>query len=546
MKNIKFLLCLLVATIIFGCTPDDKSDVDLSALGTPKNISALVTISQDNTGKVTFLPKGEGVTHYEIYFGDGTALPVVVKAGETTSHVYAQGTYQAKIVGITLNGQKTEATQEVVVSFAPPSNLVATITTGTNLSVKVKATADSETFFKVYFGDGGANEVPVEFMEGQEVSHTYASAGTYQVRVVALNGGATFIETTKTVVITNLTPAPVPTKNAANVISLFSDTYTNIGVATWRTDWSNATLTESSINGNNVKEYSALGFVGIETTATIDATTMTHYHMDVWSSDFTEFKVKLVDYGANGIYQSAPGVASDDVEHEITFSAPAKDQWVGIDIPLSNFTGLTTRAHIAQIIYVGAPYGATKVIVDNVYFYKESTESIAMPLDFESSTLTYSWVGFGSSTFGPIPVAVIDNPNKTGINTSNKVVSIEKPAAAQVWAGASLALTAPIDLTKGTKIKVAVWSPKVGAKILFKTEDTTSPKDNNNNPTVFVEVEALTTVANDWEVLTFDIANPTRGAYNASILFRNVILFPDFSVAGTGTTYYFDNIEQSN
>ncbi len=542
MKNIKFLLCLLVATIIFGCTPEDKSDVDLSTLGTPKDVSALVTISQDNTGKVTFLPKGEGVTHYEIYFGDGTALPVVVKAGETTSHVYAQGTYQAKIVGITLNGQKTEATQEVVVSFAPPSNLVATVTTGTNLSVKVSATADAATFFKVYFGDGGANEVPVEFMKGQEVSHTYASAGTYQVRVVALNGGATFIETTKTVVITNLTPAPIPTKNAANVISLFSDTYTNIAVATWRTSWSDATLTEGNISGNNIKEYSALGFVGIEPTATIDATTMTHYHMDIRSEDFTEFKIKLVDYGANGVYEEN----GDNVEHEITITAPEKGKWVSVDIPLSNFTGLTTRAHIAQIIYVGGPFKATKVIVDNVYFYKESTESIAMPLDFESSTLTYSWVGFGSSTFGPIPVAVIDNPDKISGNTSNKVVSIEKPAAAQVWAGASLALTAPIDLTKGTKIKVAVWSPKVGAKILLKTEDTTSPKDGNNNPTVFVEVEALTTVANDWEVLTFDIANPTRGAYNASILFRNVILFPDFSVAGTGTTYYFDNIEQSN
>ncbi len=542
MKNIKFLLCLLVTTIIFGCTPDDKSDVDLSALGTPKDVSALVTISQDNTGKVTFLPKGEGVTHYEIYFGDETTTPAVVKAGETTSHVYAQGTYQAKIVGITLNGQKTEATQEVVVSFNPPTNLVATVTTGTNLSVKVSATANAETFFKVYFGDGGANEVPVEFMEGQEVSHTYASAGTYQVKVVALNGGPVFIETTKTVVITNLTPAPVPTKNAANVISLFSDTYTNIAVATWRTDWSNATLTESNISGNNIKEYSALGFVGIETTATVDVTTMTHFHVDVWSADFTTFKIKLVDYGEGGSYDNDNNNSStgNDVEHEITIDAPAKEQWVGIDIPLSNFTGLTTRAHIAQLIFSGTPYAATKVIVDNVYFYKESTESIKMPLDFESSTLTYSWVGFGGSTSAQI----IDNPNKTGINTSNKVMSIEKTVGAPTWAGASLALTAPIDLTKGTKIKVAVWSPKVGAKILLKSEDTNSPKNGDGNPSIFVEKEALTTKANAWEVLTFDLS--TAAGYSASNSYRNIVLFPDFSVAGTGTTYYFDNIEQSN
>jgi hypothetical protein len=168
------------------------------------------------------------------------------------------------------------------------------------------------------------------------------------------------------------------------------------------------------------------------------------------------------------------------------------------------------------------------------------SESIAMPIDFESSTLTYGWVGFGGST----SAQVIDNPNKTGINTSNKVVGIEKTAGAPTWAGASLALTAPIDLTKGTKIKVAVWSPKVGAKILLKSEDTTSPKDGNGNPSVIVEVQALTTVANAWEVLTFDLT--TFNAYNASNSYRNIVLFPDFSVAGTGTTYYFDNIIQSN
>jgi hypothetical protein len=27
---------------------------------------------------------------------------------------------------------------------------------------------------------------------------------------------------------------------------------------------------------------------------------MTHFHTDIWSSDLTEFKVKLVDFGANG------------------------------------------------------------------------------------------------------------------------------------------------------------------------------------------------------------------------------------------------------
>jgi hypothetical protein len=29
---------------------------------------------------------------------------------------------------------------------------------------------------------------------------------------------------------------------------------------------------------------------------------MTFFHTDIWSADFTEFKVKLVDFGANGVF----------------------------------------------------------------------------------------------------------------------------------------------------------------------------------------------------------------------------------------------------
>jgi hypothetical protein len=51
-----------------------------------------------------------------------------------------------------------------------------------------------------------------------------------------------------------------------------------------------------------------------------------------------------------------------------TITAPAKGSWVSLDIPLSDFTGLTTRAHIAQLIYV-EPSGNNTVYVDNVYFH---------------------------------------------------------------------------------------------------------------------------------------------------------------------------------
>lgn len=364
MKNIKFIISLLAFSIYLGCSPEEDL-LDINTIEAPKNISALMTIKQDNSGEVTILPKGEGITQYEIYYGDGTVQPAIVAPGATTTHTYAEGNYQVKIVGVTANGKKTESLEPLTVSFLPPTNLNVTIVP-TGLTINVSATAELETFFQVYYGENPA-QTPVNFMQGEVVSHTYAAAGTYQVKVVALSGGVATTESIQNVTVTNLTPAPTPTLPASNVISMFSDAYTNVAVDTWRTGWSQANLEDISIQGNAAKKYTNLNFVGIEaTSAPIDATGMTHFHTDVWSSDFTTFKVKLVDFGANGSFGGG-----DDVEHELTFNAPAQESWVSLDIPLSNFTGLTTRGHIAQLIFVGVPSGNTTVYIDNVYFYNQ-------------------------------------------------------------------------------------------------------------------------------------------------------------------------------
>ena len=94
MKKLKLIISLFVLTIFIGCS-DENSDINLDAVGAPTNISALTTVTQDNSGNVTFLPRGEGVTRYEIYFGDGTVAPNEVNPGGTTSHVYTEGVYQA-------------------------------------------------------------------------------------------------------------------------------------------------------------------------------------------------------------------------------------------------------------------------------------------------------------------------------------------------------------------------------------------------------------------------------------------------------------------
>ncbi|PLX16445.1 MAG: hypothetical protein C0599_15300, partial [Salinivirgaceae bacterium] len=197
---------------------------------------------------------------------------------------------------------------------------------------------------------------------------------------VTISGAAATVDITLTPA--PITGAPVPTNDAANVISLFSDTYTDIAVDTWRTDWSSAVLTEVVIDGNPAKKYSALDFVGIETTtATLDASAMTYVHLDIWSPNFTQFSIKLVDFGPDGAYDGG-----DDTEHQIDFATPAQGEWVSLDIPLADFTGLTSTEHLAQYILVGQPTGTTIVYIDNFFFYNIPTPTYTITFNVTDGT----------------------------------------------------------------------------------------------------------------------------------------------------------------
>jgi hypothetical protein len=209
MKNIKLIFSLLVFTFFLGCTNDDSS-ITLEGVEKPTNVSALMTIKQDNSGKVTIIPKGEGATQYEVYFGDGTAAPAYVSPGASVQHTYSEGTFPVRIVAMTIDGQKTEVTQPLTVSFLAPTNLNATIAhvLGDNMSMSVQATANLETFFQVYWGED-PNQIPVGFMEGETVTHTYANVGTYTIKVVALSGGIATTEYQENITISNPVLMPI-------------------------------------------------------------------------------------------------------------------------------------------------------------------------------------------------------------------------------------------------------------------------------------------------------------------------------------------------
>jgi hypothetical protein len=164
---------------------------------------------------------------------------------------------------------------------------------------------------------------------------------------------------------------------------------------------------------------------------------------------------------------------------------------------------------------------------DDIKFLTANVAGIALPLDFESGTLVYSFTDFDGGN-----ATVIDNPHSSGINTSSKTARMIKNAG-QPWGGSWIALAGPIDFSTQKTLKMKVYSPRTGAKVLLKVE-------NQTNGALSFEKEVLTTTANAWEELTFDYS-----AINTANSYQKIVLIFDLGTPGDGSanfTWLFDDI----
>ena len=374
MKTVKYLLSLvLVVTTIISCSQDDDSAIDIAGVPAPTNVSALVLITPDNSGLVTITPVGEGVSTFSINYGDGTGnTSGVLQPGESAQNIYDAGTYNIAITATGINGKNTTVSQEIVVSFLPPQNLMVSIENDSNISRKVNVTANADlaVSYEVNFGD--VNNTVVSGNIGDEVSFNYDAVGTYTITVTAFSGSpdtAVYTEdftVTELVVPTDAAPVP-PVRQDLDKISMFSNAYnTDVNVSSWRSSWSTSTLTDIQVAGDDTKEYIDADFVGVEFYGAdaVDASAMEFFHIDVWTPNATTFRVKLVDLGG-----------ASGTEGEITFPGIAQGEWVSLDIPMSDFVaaGMTSTNSIQQLIFSGLPTGTFDFYIDNVYFYRGAT-----------------------------------------------------------------------------------------------------------------------------------------------------------------------------
>src|SRR5690606_24745151 len=92
--------------------------------------------------------------------------------------------------------------------------------------------------------------------------------------------------------------APSPTLNNSTVVSVFSDSYTNVAINELNPDWGQSTtLTTTSISGNNAWLYESLNYTGIVTNydAPTNLSGFRYVHFDYFTPDATTLGLKLVN-----------------------------------------------------------------------------------------------------------------------------------------------------------------------------------------------------------------------------------------------------------
>ena len=518
----KIIAFIFILAVVFACETDEDKLYSLDYMTAPGNVSAIFNITQDNTGIVTIIPNAEGALSYRISFGDGSEIEEYTQ-GEVVTHTYAEGIYEVSILAVGTTGVTTELIQEVIVSFKAPQNLEIKIENDLSISQQVNfsATAEYAAVFEVYFGDI-VDEEPTAVMPDVIISHLYAEAGDYEIRVIAKSAGAATTDSTFTFTVTEIlaptssAPTP-PTRNVGDVISFYSSVHTDIEGINYNPDWGQSgqgsSFAEFDLNGDKMLQYINLSYQGIALAeeTSVDVTAMEFLHMDVWTADVTKMETSLIS-GTNG----EKPVSSDLTAFE----------WTSIDLPLTAFTdqGLTV-ADIIQLKLVGDPWAGGTVFIDNIYFYKAKSSTPTEAAPTPPARYVYDVVSIFSDAYTNITVnewnpvwgqaTVLSNVDFSG----NNVLLYESLD----YTGIVTDYDNPTDLSAMTFVHFDYWTSDAD-KLALKLVNTIVASED------IVEISAVT--VGSWVSVDIALAD-----YSTDLTAVTQLLFES-----SGATVYIDNL----
>ena len=441
MKNIKFIFTFCIAFIMLGCETEERDLDFVNSADAPTNTAIAFRVTQDNTGLVTLIPNAEGAIKFEIDFGDGTGSSGELAIGESIDHVYAEGEYTVNLKSIAINGKETLSSHQLVVSFQPPQNVMVDIQNDGVVSntVRINVSADFATMYEVDFGNGNNDVLAANIDE--ELVFEYSQAGIYTITVTVMSAAIeTFVYTEEfevTEILAPVTPAPTPPfRQDTDVVSIYSDAYSNIVTNEFPTVWSDTEFAEIQVEGDNVINYTNLAFTGIVTDYDnpTDLSAMEFVHFDYWSADATSLGFKIVN----------TVLGQEDIEN---VGEVVLDQWVSVDIPLADFD--MDRSQVTQLLFDALGNRAT-IFIDNLYFYRSPAASI-----FDDGLLQNGDFELGSDSW----IIGVDDNNLAPVTSEpgNTYYSVDVTSAGQPF---SVNLSQKVEIVDGNTYTLTfdAWS----------------------------------------------------------------------------------------
>lgn len=170
---------------------------------------------------------------------------------------------------------------------------------------------------------------------------------------------------------------------------------------------------------------------------------------------------------------------------------------------------------------------------DGTITFEETGPSFSEEDELNASNANGTWGRFGETGESKISVNYADNPSKTGINTSDRVVQVLEPSDVKSWAGFFFNLEEEISFPSGKEaIAVQFYSPAPNHNVLLKLEDQLSNDDSNKKTTG--DLFALTT-GTGWETLIFNI--PEKNGVRSGI-YNRLTMILGYGVTNTSQVTY--------
>ena len=385
---------------------------------------------------------------------------------------------------------------------------------GNPFDINVSATADLAASFEVYFGDQGPEEAPTPLQIGETLTYTYSAVGEYSVTVVALSGGAATTEYIEVITITNPLLMPIDFEDATLNYSFvdFGNAQSTVIPNPDPTGVNTSTNVGQLLKLNGSETWAG-SFLTID--EPVDFSSLNNIAVDVWTSEIGEVvKLKLENS------------ANPDINTEVDMTTTVNQGWETLIYDFSASDLSQEYDRIVIFFDFGNVGDDTSYYFDNIRLSLPAVSNFINVQDFEGEAP-------GSFAFGNVTNdGIVSNPNSSGNNTTANAMQTTKPAGAETWGGTGFGVNGSINFNGTNQIRMKSYAPQAGAVVKVKLETVEGNVDG-----LTYEFDVTTTVANQWETLTYDFSAAPDLDYTTYIVFY------DFGNTGDGSVYYFDEIQ---